>query len=103
MVAGGGSGLIRVLDVEQQLEVLPSSHSQWPMWMSEMFDHAEMVEQVGVTGSVTIGLITCLHNRKRQRSLLPSSHSQWPMWMSEMFDDAEMVEQVGVTRSVTQM
>jgi hypothetical protein len=39
--------------MEQQLEVLPSSHSQWPMWMSEMFDHAEMVEQVRVTRSVT--------------------------------------------------
>jgi hypothetical protein len=41
-----GGALIRRLDVERQLEALPSSHEQWPMWMGEMFDHAEMVEQV---------------------------------------------------------
>jgi hypothetical protein len=53
LTSAGGGGLIRRLDVEQQLEVLPSSHSQWPMWMSEMFDHAEMVEQVRVITGVT--------------------------------------------------
>lgn len=44
-----GGGLIRRLDVEQQLEALPGSHGQWGHWMSEMFDHAEMVEQVCIT------------------------------------------------------
>lgn len=48
VVPAAGGGLIRQLDVERQLEALPLSNEQWPLWMSEMFDHAEMVEQVGV-------------------------------------------------------
>ncbi|KAF6266094.1 hypothetical protein COO60DRAFT_1456782 [Scenedesmus sp. NREL 46B-D3] len=52
--ASTGGGLIRRLDVEQQLEALPGSHGQWGHWMSEMFDHAEMVEQMRA-GNLELG------------------------------------------------
>ncbi len=44
--------LLRQLDVERQLAPVDCHHRQWGMWMSEMFDNAEMAEQVRVVGVV---------------------------------------------------
>lgn len=48
------AGLIPRWDVEGQLAALDPSHEQWGMWMSEMFDHVEVVEQVGLNTKVTL-------------------------------------------------